>query len=132
MFCNKNDNDLSSEFLTQSLQSDFEKRFLLLPYFLVQNFTSNRTLGSSLKAGDVFQTTNVDYRAVEKDIAIVQIYFQNAYATQIQRSRTMGWIDYFSNVGGIFGLVLGMGMISIVELVWLAIQYLEQLIPPKN
>jgi hypothetical protein len=80
----------------------------------------------------VFQTTNVDYRAVEKDIAIVQIYFQNAYATQIQRSLTMGWIDYFSNVGGIFGLVLGMGMISIVELVWLAIQYLEQLIPPKD
>jgi hypothetical protein len=123
---------LSSEFLTQSLQSDFEKRFLLLPYFLTQNFTSNRTLGSSLKAGDVFRTTNVDYRAVEKDIAIVQVYIKTAYATKIQRSLTMGWIDYCSNVGGIFGLVLGIGIISLVELVWLAILYLEQLSPPQG
>jgi hypothetical protein len=86
----------------------------------------NRTLGSSLRAGDVFETTNVDYRGVEKDIAIVQVYFKTAYTTKIERSLTMGWIVYFSNVGGIFGLVLGMGLISLFELLWLSIQYLEQ------
>jgi hypothetical protein len=127
-FCNNNDDftDLSSEFLVQLLQSDFEKRFLKLPYFYKQNFTLNRTLGSKLRAGDVFETTNVDYRGVEKDIAIVQVYFKTAYTTKIERSLTMGWIVYFSNVGGIFGLVLGMGLISLFELLWLSIQYLEQ------
>jgi hypothetical protein len=127
-FCNNNDaiTDLSSEFQAQLLQSDFEKRFVLLPYFYKQHFTVNRTLGSTLRAGDVFATTNVDYRGVEKDIAIVQVYFKTAYTTKIERSLTMGWIVYFSNVGGIFGLVLGMGLISLFELLWLSIQSLEQ------
>jgi hypothetical protein len=31
----------------------------------------------------------------------------------------MTWIDFFSNIGGIYGLVLGMGIISFVELFWL-------------
>jgi hypothetical protein len=34
----------------------------------------------------------------------------------------MNWNDYFSNVGGIYGLVLGMGIISLVELFWLLLQ----------
>ena len=107
-FCHtKNGNDLGSQFLTEMIQSDSERRFSHLPYYYKDNFPSNRTIGSSLRAGDVFESTNEDYRAVDSDIAIVQIYFQTAYTTKIQRSLKMDWIDYFSNVGGIFGLVLG-------------------------
>ncbi len=38
----------------------------------------------------------------------------------------MNWIDYFSNIGGIFGLVLGMGLITIAEIIWLSFQYFDQ------
>jgi hypothetical protein len=34
----------------------------------------------------------------------------------------MTWIDYFSTVGGLLGLVLGMGFISFIELFWLALR----------
>jgi hypothetical protein len=34
----------------------------------------------------------------------------------------MTWIDYFSTVGGLMGLVLGMGIVSVIELVWLCLR----------
>ena len=34
----------------------------------------------------------------------------------------MTWIDYFSTVGGLLGLVLGMGFISFIELFWLVLR----------
>jgi hypothetical protein len=38
----------------------------------------------------------------------------------------MTWIDYFSTVGGLLGLVLGMGIISFVELIWLCLRILAK------
>jgi uncharacterized membrane protein len=38
----------------------------------------------------------------------------------------MTWIDYFSIVGGLLGLVLGMGIISFVELIWLTLRILAR------
>jgi len=34
----------------------------------------------------------------------------------------MTWIDYFSAVGGLLGLVLGMGFFSLFELIWLCLR----------
>jgi hypothetical protein len=34
-------------------------------------------------------------------------------------SPRMNWIDYLSAVGGLLGLVLGMGIVSFIELIWL-------------
>ena len=39
---------------------------------------------------------------------------------------SLTWIDYFSTVGGLLGLVLGMGFISFVELIWLALRILAR------
>jgi hypothetical protein len=33
----------------------------------------------------------------------------------------MSWNDFFSNVGGLFGLVLGVGIIYMFEICWLII-----------
>ena len=127
-FCNKNDKLLlSSEFLSNLVSTEYLKRFSTQPYFIRKLFiSSERKFGTSLLYGDVFESTNKPYNANDKDIAIVQIFFRLGYTTKIQRSQFMNWIGYFSNVGGIYGLVLGMGLISIVEIFWLAIQYLEQ------
>jgi hypothetical protein len=38
----------------------------------------------------------------------------------------MNWIIYLANVGGLLGLVLGMGIISFVELLWLCMRIMAQ------
>jgi len=35
---------------------------------------------------------------------------------------SMTWVIFFSNIGGLLGLVLGMGIISVIELFWLALR----------
>jgi hypothetical protein len=121
--CNTNGNKkLNSEHLSDFVSSVYNKRYSTDPYFYKKNFPSSyRKTGSSLPMGDVFESTNKPYYAFGKDIASVEIFFDSAYATKIQRSSKMSWIDYFSSVGGIFGLVLGVGIISLFEIIWLLI-----------
>ena len=66
----------------------------------------------------MFESQNIDYEAYEKDIAKVEIYFKSATATKIYREPTMTWVDFFANLGGLFGLVLGLGIIFLFEFVW--------------
>jgi hypothetical protein len=35
---------------------------------------------------------------------------------------TMTWVDYFSAVGGLLGLVLGMGIVSFIEVFWVCLR----------
>jgi len=58
------------------------------------------------------------YEAYEKDIAKVEIYFKSATVTEIHREPTMTWIDFFANLGGLFGLGLGLGLIFLFEVIW--------------
>lgn len=62
------------------------------------------------------------YEPYEKDIAVVEIFFPNSKAMKLKTKAKMNWIDYFSTVGGLLGLVLGMGIISFVELLWLCLR----------
>ncbi len=66
----------------------------------------------------MFGSWNADYEAYEKDIAKVEIYFSSSTSTKIYREPTMTWIDFFANLGGLFGLVLGLGIIFVFEFVW--------------
>ena len=122
-FCLKNTgNNLVDENLGNLVSSGYSRRNSLKPYFYKKDFPSSyRKLGTSLPIGDVFESTNEPYNAFDKDIASVQIYFDSAYATKIQTSPRMTWNDYFANVGGIYGLVLGIGIISLFEILWLLI-----------
>jgi hypothetical protein len=54
--------------------------------------------------------------------SVVQLFFEKSSVIQMGRQSRMSWIDYFSTVGGLLGLVLGMGIVSIVELVWLCLR----------
>jgi len=63
------------------------------------------------------------YNAYEIDIATVEIYFKKSSTIQIGRQSKMNWIDYFSTVGGLLGLVLGMGFVSFIEIFWLALRF---------
>ena len=77
------------------------------------------------------------YNAYDRDIAVVNIFFgestvfgerkqnkvknigfkvDNIFFLEFERSKKMTWFDFFSSIGGICGLCLGMSAISIVHL----------------
>ena len=125
-FCNMyNPSKMNMNMLNDLLLFNLIHRFKSLPYYFDQRFSSNyRKYGKFLVKGDVFESTNYPYNVFNKDIAKVQVFFDSATVVKIQRSSTMTWIDFFSNIGGIFGLVLGMGMVSLVEIFWVIMRIL--------
>ena len=43
--------------------------------------------------------------------------------SEYRRSQNMGWVDFISQIGGLFGLCLGFSAISFIELFyWLSIR----------
>ena len=79
------------------------------------------------------------YNAYDRDIAVVNIFFgestvfgerkqnqikNNGFevdkisSLEFERSKKMTWFDFFSSIGGICGLCLGMSAISIVEFIY--------------
>jgi hypothetical protein len=63
-----------------------------------------------------------EYDSYKKDIAVVKIFFGQSTIIQMNSKSAMGWIDYLSAVGGLLGLVLGMGIVSVVEILWLCLR----------
>ena len=60
-----------------------------------------------------------EYDAYDEDIAILNIYFDTVSVMQFGTQASQGWIDFFSNVGGLLGLCIGLSIVTIIELVWL-------------
>ena len=81
------------------------------------------------------------YNAYERDIAVVNIFFGEStvfgdnlktlkifryFSSEFERSKKMTWFDFFSSIGGICGLCLGMSAISIVEFIyWFTVRFGE-------
>ena len=63
-----------------------------------------------------------NYNPFDKDIALLEVFFKKPTIIQISRQARMSWIDYLSTVGGLLGLVLGMGIVSFIELLWLCLR----------
>ena len=81
----------------------------------------------NLNVGGISENNITQYDAFDKDIAMVSIVYQDSTVTQIGSQAKMTWIDYLATVGGLLGLVLGMGFISFVELVWLALRIFSKI-----
>jgi hypothetical protein len=109
-----------SKFATQ-VQAEYAERNLA-PTFLSGIVSSVRTYDKTLADGDVFTTNTKTYDAYNTDIALVQIFFSKSTVFQMGSQPRQTWIDYFSNVGGLLGLVLGMGIVSFIELIWLCLR----------
>ena len=78
--------------------------------------------------GHYFGPSDSTYNAFSSDIAEVKIFFKSATAIGIERQPVMTWIDFFSNVGGLLGLVLGIGAITLMEFIWLSNKIVTQLL----
>ncbi len=92
------------------------------PTFTASLVPSIRTSSKTIAKGDIFPLNDKTYDAYNKDIALVHIFFRKATVIQMGSSQSMGWVDFFSNVGGLMGLVLGMGIVSLIELLWLCLR----------
>jgi hypothetical protein len=71
---------------------------------------------------EVFEKPQKTYDAFDKDIAMVQVVFQKSTAILMGSHLNMTWIDYFSTVGGLLGLVLGIRFVTFIEIFWLGIR----------
>lgn len=75
---------------------------------------------------DIFEKNPTHYNSFYRDIAMVEIIYQKSTLVQIDTHLNMTWIDYFSSVGGLLGLVLGMGFFSFFELIWLCLRIISK------
>ena len=55
---------------------------------------------------------------VKENLAVMHIYFENLHFMQKERGELYGFIDFFSNIGGVLGLCMGFSMLSFVETVY--------------
>ena len=69
-----------------------------------------------------FTTLNTRYNAYEKDIAILQIFFDKPSVFQFVSQPSQTWIGFFSAIGGLLGLCLGISLVTFIELVWLCLR----------
>ena len=76
----------------------------------------------TLPIADYFKTNNKLYDYYASDIAMVEVFFRKSTIVQMGSQPRMTWIDYLSTVGGLMGLVLGMGIVSVVEVIWLCMR----------
>ena len=127
-FCNISNNvESTSTILGDLVTNSYERRYGRAPNYMKNAFRpSNRSLGQSLVNGHYFGPSDSDYNPFAKDISIVQIFFKTATVVECGRQPVMTWIDFFSNIGGILGLVFGVGLLTVIELVWLFFQIGKQ------
>jgi len=65
------------------------------------------------------------YDGFEKDIANLKIFFEETKFAQYLITPSFTWSIFISNVGGIFGLFIGLSLATIFELVWLFINIIN-------
>ena len=94
--------------------------------FLSNVVSSTRNLTSSVSMQNIFTTIDRSYDAFDKDIAILSVYFDKPTLLQFGTQASQTWIQYFSNVGGLLGLCIGLSIVTIVEIIWLCMRLMEK------
>lgn len=102
----------------QQVINEYQQKYNTKPVFLADIESNQRSL-ESLAQVDVFKTIDQNYNAFEQDIAILSVFFDTPTVLQFGTQSRQGWIDFFSNVGGLLGLCIGMSIVTLIELLWL-------------
>ncbi len=66
-----------------------------------------------------FPATHPEYKEAEyvsSNLAIVHVYFDKIHFMRHERSELFGITDFFSNIGGLLGLCMGISSLSLVEI----------------
>lgn len=119
--CNTSNNEaIQPALYGNQIYSYYKYHLGKVPDFILNKISSSNSRSSDESISP--DSAPSSYEAYVSDIAKVEIFFKTSSVIQVGSQPTMTWVDFFSNIGGILGLVLGMGMISIFEIFWLGIR----------
>jgi hypothetical protein len=113
--------------------NEYLNRNSTLPSFLngVQSSLRSSDVQGSVQVR-VFNNMTRIYDAYDRDIAQVNFYFDAPTVLQFGTQSRLGWIDFFSNVGGLLGLCLGLSVITLIEMIWVCLKIVKIAIIPNN
>ena len=129
--CDLENADMNPPIWTQMVQEEFKGGNIDVPDYAKPNTTKLSNIRKSIiDPGMVKDLTflhyyknHKTYNAFEKDIAIVNFYFDQLSVVQFRRSLRMTMIDFVSQMGGLLGLGLGFSFVSAMEIVyWITIR----------
>ena len=70
----------------------------------------------------IFTTLQRDYDAYTTDFAVLNVYFKSPTALQFKTTVSQTWLIYFSSIGGLLGLCIGLSIVTVAELIWICIR----------
>ncbi len=96
----------------------------------MSKFPSKSIYNSHSNKSQLIKLFNGNFSIDEYTESIVtfRVFYETLSFTEISQSVKTDWIDFISNVGGIFGLCLGMSLLSVVEMFQVLIEILLILI----
>ena len=116
------DTPLTPQIWGRQVIESYMKRKGSVPEYLVKVQSSKRTIKDSYVLTNFFEDLPKEYDAYEKDIAVLNVFFDSTTVMLFKSQRRQSWLDYFSAVGGALGLCIGLSIITVVELVWLCLR----------
>ena len=133
MLCNLLEGAVNPSPWISAAQAEYTNMNYTVPWYLSTSPTSSTASETDKKFSDVrsrFQgkdanelnelfitemVNNPTYNAYEKDIGIINVYFGQRDALKYETANRMGYSDFIYQIGGSLGFVMGVSMISIVE-----------------
>ena len=87
---------------------------------LVKNLSSSKR--TYYRNPDIFPKLTKTYDAYDKDIAVVQVFFESPTVFHFNSELKQTWVSFLSTVGGLLGLCIGISLVSFIEIIWLILQ----------
>jgi hypothetical protein len=98
------------------------------PGYIKEIITSERVMKRNPK---LFAKLKSNYDAYEKDIATLQVYFNNPAIFLFESDQRQTWVEFLSTIGGLLGLCIGLSLVTFIELFWLGVSLAAKAVNPK-
>ena len=125
--CDFENRDMNPPIWMKTVQREFQGEKLEVPEYVKPNpsllTNVRRMIGRPELINDLtllqkYKTSSKNYDAFEKDIAIVNFYFDQSSTIQFKRNLRMTTTDFISQIGGLLGLGIGFSFISLMEILY--------------
>jgi len=83
----------------------------------VEKFQNYLKLSSRRNYGSPYVWRQTSYDAFNDDISVVSFFFPTQRSVKFLSQASQTWTTYFSLVGGISGLLIGLSLITLFEIV---------------
>ena len=81
-------------------------------------FPHESSVSTLTKETMTHQAPGTTDEVVKENLAMIHIYFKHQHFLQRKRGQLYGVLDFFSNIGGLLGLCLGLSAVSVVEFLY--------------